>query len=95
MSKELTPLEALGNINGYLTKYFNRALNRPEDTIIKWTEIEIIEKSLKALEIIKEKLVNLFIVAHTDSKEAYNDMVSEHWRELTQEEYDLLKEVLL
>lgn len=52
-------------------------------------------KCLKALEIIKNKLVNLFHVAYTDTKEAYNDLVSEHYRELNQEEYDFLKEVLL
>lgn len=52
-------------------------------------------KKDKALEIIKEKLVNLFHLVHTDTKEAYNDLVSEHYRELTQEEYDLIKEVVL
>ena len=55
----------------------------------------VISKELKALEIIKKKLVNLFHLAYTDTKEAYNDLVSEHYRELTQEEYDFLKEVLL
>ena len=54
-----------------------------------------IEKELKALEIIKKKLVNLFNVVYTDTKEAYNDLVSEHYRELSQDEYDLLKEELL
>ena len=56
--------------------------------------LDIIEKELKALEIIKKKLVNLFNVVYTDTKEAYNDLVSEHYRELSQDEYDLLKEEL-
>ena len=51
-------------------------------------------KELKALEIIKEKQVNVFIFLHSGDLETYNDMV-EYNRKLTQYEYDLLKEVLL
>ena len=51
-------------------------------------------KSLKVLEIIKEKEVNVFIFLHSGKVEAYNDMVEDN-RKLTKEEYDLLKEVLL
>lgn len=67
-----------------------------ENDLCVWFELQKQDgKELKALEITKEKLVNLFHLAYTDTKEAYNDLVSEHYRELTQEEYDLLKEVLL
>ena len=52
------------------------------------------EKKLKALEIIKEKEVDVFIFLHSGYLETYNDMVEDN-RKLTQEEYDLLKEVLL
>lgn len=85
MNKELTPLEALNEI-GKLKEngcYVNTTV-----------EYEIVETALKALEIIKEKQVDLFKVAYTNTKEEYNDMVSEHRRELTQEEFDLLKEWL-
>ena len=62
-------------------------------------EIKIIEKELKALEIIKNKKVNMIslqssIEWHNPSH--YNDSVGcPVGCELTQEEYDLLKEVLL
>ena len=55
--------------------------------------LEIVEKALKALEIIKEKEVNVFIFLHSGDLETYNDMVEDN-RKLTQEEYDLLKEAL-
>ena len=49
---------------------------------------------LKALEIIKEKEVNIHIFRHCSDLAAYNDMAEEN-QKLTQQEYDLLKEVLL
>ena len=55
--------------------------------------LDIIEKELKALEIIKEKEVNIFIFLHSGDLETYNDMVEDN-RMLIQEEYELLKEVL-
>lgn len=55
---------------------------------------DIIEKELQALEIIKEKEVNVFIFLHSGDLETYNDMVEDN-RKLNQEEYELLKEVLL
>ena len=53
-----------------------------------------VNKEHKALEIIKEKEVNVFIFLHSGDLETYNDMVEDN-RKLTQEEYELLKEVLL
>ena len=55
--------------------------------------IKIIEKSLKALEIIKNKQVNVFLL-HSVDLETYNDMIADN-RNLTQEEFNVLKEVLL
>ena len=52
------------------------------------------QKKIKALEIIKEKEVDVFIFLHSGDLETYNDIVEDN-RKLTQEEYDLLKEVLL
>ena len=54
----------------------------------------LITKKLKAFEIIKEKEINVFIFLHSGDLETYNDMVEDN-RKLSQEEYDLLKEVLL
>ena len=76
-------IEALENIKHYDTRV---GLHRDD--------YDTIEKSLKALEIIKEKKVNVFIFLHSGDLETYNDMVEDN-RKLTQEEYDLLKEVLL
>ena len=52
----------------------------------------IIKKELKALEIIKEKRVNVRFLISCKTLKEYNDVISDH---LTKEEYDLLKEVLL
>lgn len=51
-------------------------------------------KSVKALEIIKEKEVDVFIFLHSGDLQTYNDIVEDN-RKLTQEEYGLLKEVVL
>lgn len=60
--------------------------------------IELIENELKALEIIKNKEINIHaLLIHLkrfDSPEGYNVLVGEKYK-LTQEEYELLKEVLL
>lgn len=57
--------------------------------------IKIIEKSLKALDIIKKKEVNVFVLLHSGNLKIYNDYCCYNEKEqLTQEEYDLLKEVL-
>lgn len=57
-------------------------------------EFNILENALKALEIIKKKAINVFILLHSGDLETYNDMVEEN-RKLTQEEFDLLKKVIL
>lgn len=57
-----------------------------------------VAKQLKALEIIKEKRVDTYFLMQTDTLEEYNKSLHTcSWfpsYELTQEEYDLLKEVL-
>lgn len=54
----------------------------------------IIEKELKALDIIKTKKVNVMIFLGCDNLEEYNKHPLT-WNYLTQEEYELLKEALL
>ena len=62
-------------------------------------DLETIEKELKALEIIKEKKMNveLLLLELTMYKdyEEYKDIAYFNNRSLTRKEYDLLKEVLL
>lgn len=52
----------------------------------------LIEKSLKALDIIKRARVNVEWLLETENVEEYNESLYDN---LTQEEYDLLKEVML
>ena len=61
-------------------------------------EYKIIEKELKALEIIKEKRVDiefLFEEWEEQSEYALENYNMNHEIELTKEEFDLLKEILL
>ena len=53
------------------------------------------DKKLEALEIIKEKRVNLDLFYYSKNLEDYNRNITTNNRLLTQEEYALLKEVLL
>ena len=84
------------------------ALERSFNTWDYLKDYETIEKELKALEIIKNKEVNMSLVHHTTNAQHYNEIVAKHelylqagefdklrFRLLTQEEYDLLKEVML
>ena len=57
--------------------------------------IKTIEKEIKALEIIKEKNVDVLRIKITTNVERYNERKIKGCRNLTQKEYDLLKEVLL
>lgn len=50
------------------------------------------EKKLKALKIIKRKNIDMWIISHSNSVEEFNDKTLSLF--LTQEEFDLLKEVL-
>lgn len=65
--------------------------------IAQWSHDYQHEKELKALEIIKEKKVFPSIILETKNLEEYNinfkDIECLHYRLLTQEEFDLLKEV--
>ncbi len=99
MSKELEALEEAKELTHRLI------------TSGSWDKIEeqlnIVDSALKALEIIKDKEVNVHFLlvcmddfSHNDEvgREEYNKQEGSYWHTanaLTQEEYDLLKEVLL
>lgn len=56
------------------------------------------QKKLKALEIIIEKDVSMYWLRHSKNVDEYNNFIltdKRQYQKLTQEEYDLLKEVLL
>ena len=60
--------------------------------------LQVIEKSLKALEIIKNKECDMrwlkYCIKEYKTVEVYNNGLPEHYEKLTEEEFDLLKEVL-
>ena len=58
-------------------------------------DYKIIETALKALEIVKEKGVNVGLLSRCANAERYNKGMCYESRYLTQEEYDILKDVLL
>ena len=80
MSKELEALEKI------VDTYYIDNMDK---------EISIIATALKALEIIKEKEVNVGLLSRCANAERYNRGMCYESRYLTQEEYDILKEVLL
>lgn len=89
MSKELSPLEALYLID---TKFVHKEWNnKPRETEKCF---DIVETALKALEIIKKKRVNVQALFYSSSCDDYNKHYN-HYEDLTQEEYELLKDVLL
>ena len=94
----------LGKAEGKFDKIYMTPLQALKELVygqeyIKGSDVEehlyhIIETALKRLEIVKNKEVNVFIFLHSGDLETYNDMVEDN-RKLTQEEYELLKEILL
>ena len=58
-------------------------------------ELKIIEKELKALEIIKKKHLLEGLVNSIQKSKNYDDYKNAYITDITKEEYDLLKEVLL
>lgn len=110
MSKELTPLEALKNLTEYLTgdcrdcfeelTVIEIALKRLETLEEEKQSFDRqLEKKLKALEIIKEKRVDVSAMKHSIDVYDYNSGIENENdfenRLLTKKEYKLLKEVLL
>lgn len=55
---------------------------------------EQVEKSLKALEIIKKKSVDIWLIQNKKTLKQYNSMVDES-RQLTEVEFELLRSVLV
>ena len=87
-----TPLQALEEIYNVFRKdvWYETVYSK---------QYEIIKKSLKALEIIKEKRVNVFALKTTNTLKEYNNVFIGNYcdrktRKLKKEEYDLLKEML-
>lgn len=93
-NKELTALEALNTI---YDKYATDDDFLEDDKLFS-----TIEKALKVLEIIKEKEVCIYLFTGCDNVKQYNNSMDlfempkkdRHKYHLTQEQFDLLKEVL-
>lgn len=105
---ELSPLEALEEIRNFFHPFENEETFEIIETTLKdyekktklakeYDDVNNVAKRLKALEIIKEKQVDVYAVIESKSLKEMNDRFwfpKEEYK-LTQEEYDLLKEVLL
>lgn len=92
MSKGLETLKKLKGVLAYFGAHTEKAIE----------SCNIIEQELKALEIIRENKVNVSLLFNTKNHWDYNDHVyrakiylQSNAKCLAQEEYDLLKEVLL
>ena len=94
-------LEALKEIEKFIEK--NLSKTKDNESFNLGFDIGIIEKELKALEIIKTKKVNVgWLFVSFKNYAEYKDALDNEWtivkqislEPLTQEEYDLLKEVL-
>ena len=90
MSKGLEALKglhskALKSVRGGFQEMQKNSIDR---------EYKTIEKELKAFEIIKNKRVDISTLEVCGNANTYNQ-AKEFGEDLTQEEYDLLKEVLL
>lgn len=84
-NKELSPLEVSKQLKEFVLEFIKNGL-----------DIDIIETALKALEIIKEKKIDLDLLKISDDLDDYNFMCDMYYKNiLTHEEYDLLKKVLL
>ena len=105
MSKEL---EALENLKQYLTGDVRNCWHELAiiETALKdyeyrlslakeYKDVNNVAKRLKALEIIKEKNVDVIIIRLTPSCEAYNKAKTDISLDLDEKQYNLLKEVLL
>ena len=86
----MTALEALAKI----LQWFDDEHYGLDEIVKESEEWKVIEKSLKALEIIRDKEVNVNHLVISDNLDMYNYGWEEYLCILTQEEYDLLKEVL-
>lgn len=69
--------------------------NKERELLRQWVLETCFPKELKALEIIKEKGVNVGLLSRCANAERYNKGICYEPRYLTQEEFDLLKEALL
>ena len=87
MSKGLGALESI--------KQTIRLKNDGYINLFETLDFLSIEKELKALEIIKKKKVNLELLPQCNNVRIYNKCVHYFDRQLDQEDFDLLKEVIL
>ena len=82
-----------------LGKPGTKAISQASTTAYLWPFVEEVEKAVKALEIIKEKQINFVVfnvsVITKKGVSKYNLHFASENQRLTQEEYDILKEVLL
>lgn len=96
-------MKSLDEIKQYLEyvlfgKTGTKAISQTSTSAYLWPFVEEVEKAVKALEIIKEKQINFLVfnvsVITKEGVRKYNSHFASENQRLTQEEFDLLKEVL-
>ena len=88
----MTGLEAIEIIRDRLIEYKNKAEGKNIKCLVSPQFAQVITE-LKALEIIKGKNVNIYQIKYMETLDDYNSARGEEDR-LTEEEFNLLKEVL-
>ena len=94
-SEALKSLEEIGNIRGGSFD-FNLTLKRQFPNEYETIEQALLkaEKLEKVLEIIKNKCVDIYLLKSVSEVEKYNKLIGLRGMELTQEEFNILKEML-
>ena len=91
MIKGLAPLEVSKELKDFVLEFVKNGLDRR----FICGSFDLIEKELKVLEVIKNKEVQVAIFLLTNSCIGYNMSRGLLGKDLTEDEYGLLKEVLL
>ena len=89
MNRELSPLEVSNQLKEFVLEFVKNGLDRR----FIHGSFDIIETALKALDIIKNKRVNIEYIKCCETYEQYQTICS-YWNEITQVEFNLLKESL-
>ena len=99
----MTGLEALNKFVNIFAEYCVKTQHQEMNATNMQTAVEYlarseecrtIEKSLKALEVIKRKTVDIWLIQNKKTLKQYNSMVDES-RQLTEDEFELLRSVLV
>jgi hypothetical protein len=90
MNKELTPLEVSKQLKDFVLEFVKNGLDR---RFVRGS-FDIIEKVLKAVDIINKKRVDALVVVLSKNYIEYNVLCEVEEDKLTKKEFKLIREVL-